>query len=163
MHGVRTAKPPAYIADDDPPNKHDIDNHLDAFAVGDNDYLARAAPPTSQLWLVAASGGAGRRITHGLWSLNGPSWSPDGSHVAVTVQSPPDSGDADQTHIAIVDIRTASVTGMTGRMRLESSPIFSPDGRHVAYSFTSGNSVANQFGSYAAPAGGAWESKPALR
>lgn len=144
----------AYIADDDPPNKRDIDHHLDAFAVGDNDYLARAAPPTSQLWLVAASGGAGRRLTHDDWRLSSPSWSPDGNRVAVTAQTPPDSGDADRTRIVLVDIRTASVAGLTGRTSLESSPLFSPDGRNVAYSFTAGSSVADQFGAYVSPAAG---------
>jgi dipeptidyl aminopeptidase/acylaminoacyl peptidase len=47
----------AYVTSDDPPNQKDIEKHNDSFEVGDNDYLATAAPTPSHIWLVSAEGG----------------------------------------------------------------------------------------------------------
>lgn len=46
----------AYVTSDDPPNQKEIDKHNDSFEVGDNDYLATAAPTSAHIWLVSAQG-----------------------------------------------------------------------------------------------------------
>ncbi|MGC2229047.1 MAG: hypothetical protein WA578_18905, partial [Candidatus Sulfotelmatobacter sp.] len=64
----------AYVTSDDPLNQKEIEKHNDSFEVGDNDYLATAAPTPSHIWLMSIEGeNAGRekakRLTSGLWSL----------------------------------------------------------------------------------------------
>jgi dipeptidyl aminopeptidase/acylaminoacyl peptidase len=59
----------AFVSPDEPPNQADIEKHHDLFEVGDNSFLATAAPTPSHIWLVSASGGAAKRLTSGAWSL----------------------------------------------------------------------------------------------
>ena len=59
----------AYVAPDEPANKQEIDKHLDAFEVGDNNYLATEAETSSHLWLIQADGGMPKRLTSGAWSV----------------------------------------------------------------------------------------------
>jgi hypothetical protein len=59
----------AYVTGDDPTNQKEIEKHNDSFEIGDNVYLTTAAPTPSHIWLVSAQGGAAKRLTSGLWSL----------------------------------------------------------------------------------------------
>src|SRR6202167_2997143 len=44
----------AFVSPDEPPNQADIEKHHDLFEVGDNSFLATAAPTPSHIWLISA-------------------------------------------------------------------------------------------------------------
>jgi dipeptidyl aminopeptidase/acylaminoacyl peptidase len=133
----------AFATADEPANKKDIEKHLDAFEVGNNDYLANATPTSTHIWLVPADGGPARRLTSGPWSLTtipppGPpsaplSWSPDGKSIAFVRQERPHDGDNDRTIVQILDVAAGKTRSLTGRTSLESFPSFSPDGSQIVY------------------------------
>jgi dipeptidyl aminopeptidase/acylaminoacyl peptidase len=133
----------AYVTSDEDPYKKEIEQHNDAFEVGNNDYLATKAPMPSHIWLVAAGGGPARRLTSGTWSLpkflppSSPpsplSWSPDGKAIAIVQQATAQWGDADQSVIAILDVASGQTRKLTGHKALEGYPLYSPDGAHIAY------------------------------
>ena len=80
----------------------------------------------SDIWIVNADGsGEERQLTaRGTWNPSRLSWSPDGRTVAVEAQ-----GD-----LWAVQVSTGVVTNLTRTAAItESSPIWSPDGRWLAY------------------------------
>jgi dipeptidyl aminopeptidase/acylaminoacyl peptidase len=115
----------------------------DAFEVGDNDYLATAAPMPEHIWLVEAAGGKPRRLTSGSWTLAtspppGPppppiSWSPDGQFIAFVRQARPQFGDSDLTAIQILNVDSGTVRSLTHRSKFENFPAYSPDGTQLSY------------------------------
>jgi dipeptidyl aminopeptidase/acylaminoacyl peptidase len=137
------AKELAFAAPDEPANKKALENHEDAFEVGNNDFLATAAPTPCHIWLTAVDTGKARRLTSGSWSLTtvpppGPpssplSWTRDGKALAFVKQVRPHDGDNDQTMVQILDIASGSIRSLTGRTALESFPSFSRDGSRLSY------------------------------
>ena len=133
----------AYVTSDDPPNQKEIDRHNDSFEVGDNDYLATAAPTSSHIWLVSAQGENAKRLTSGPWSLpksappSSPaaplSWTPDGESLLFTRQEDPHLGDRDLTTLQILNVGTGKIRKLTSHQKLESFGLFSPDGSQLAY------------------------------
>ena len=133
----------AYVTSDDPPNQKEIEKHNDSFEVGDNDYLATAAPTSSHVWLVSAEGGAAKRLTSGPWSLpksappSSPaspiSWTPDGKSLTFTRQEHPHFGDGDLTTLQILNVETGEIRKLTNHEKFESFGLFSPDGSQLAY------------------------------
>lgn len=144
----------AFVTSDEPENKKEIEKHLDAFEVGDNDFLTTAAPTPSHLWLVAAEGGKPRRLTQGAWSLaksappSSPAspinWSPDGKSILFTRQEHPQFGDADQTTLQIIDIDSGAMRRVTTHEKFESFGLFSPDGTKIAYWYPRDSDPNNQ-------------------
>jgi dipeptidyl aminopeptidase/acylaminoacyl peptidase len=135
----------AFVSPDEPLNKADIEKHHDLFEVGDNSFLATAAPTPSHIWLVAAAGGAAKRLTSGTWSLSKTaeasppssplSWSADGKQICFTRQADPHYGESDQTVIEILDVDSGKIRQLTKRTLFEGFGFFSPDGSKVAYWF----------------------------
>ncbi len=133
----------AFATSDEPANKKEMEKGLDAFEVGNNDFLATSAPQPTHIWLAPADGRAAKRLTSGTWTLMsvappGPpssplAWSPDGQTIAFVRQDKPCDGDNDLTTVQIVDVATGTLRGLTGRQTLESFPSISPDGTQVAY------------------------------
>ena len=134
-----------FVTADENPDRKQIKQHLDAFEVHDNGYLANEAEMSSHAWLVAADGSAARRLTGGSWSLpkSAPpsppasplSWSPDGKAIAIVQQATPFWGDTDQSVLATLDVSSGQIRKLTGRRLLEGYPVFSPDGSQIAYLF----------------------------
>jgi len=143
-----------FVADDDAPNKKQIDAHLDAFEVGDNDYTATSVPVSSQLYTIPAAGGSAKRLTKRSWQISQLSWSPDGASIAASVQHSLYSGDADQTTIEVFDAKSGAARALTGRAKLEAGPMYSPDGKRIAYGFEPGGTVAHESQAFVSPAGG---------
>ncbi|HET9342242.1 MAG TPA: S9 family peptidase [Candidatus Eremiobacteraceae bacterium] len=141
----------AFVADDDAPNKKQIDAHLDAFEVGDNDYTATSVPASSQLWTIASAGGVAKRLTKGSWQISQLSWSPDGRSIAAAVQHSLYSGDADQSMIEVFDAKSGAAHALTGRSTLEGSPLYSPDGTEIAYGFEPGGTIAHESHAFVSP------------
>jgi dipeptidyl aminopeptidase/acylaminoacyl peptidase len=133
----------AYATSDEPANKKEMEKGQDAFEVGNNDFLATAAPQPTHIWLAPAEGGAAKRLTSGPWTLMsvappGPpgsplAWTPDGKSIAFVRQERPHDGDNDLTIVQIVDVATGKIRSLTGRETLESVPSISPDGSQVSY------------------------------
>jgi dipeptidyl aminopeptidase/acylaminoacyl peptidase len=73
----------AYVSED-APNKKDVEQHLDAVIITDNDYLTQTAPLPAHLWVVDADGSHTERLNSGAWSIvknSQPVWSPDGARI----------------------------------------------------------------------------------
>jgi dipeptidyl aminopeptidase/acylaminoacyl peptidase len=144
----------AFVTSDEPENKKEIEKHLDAFEVGDNDYLATGPATPSHLWLVAGEGGKPRRLTQGAWSLakSAPpsppaspiNWSPDGKSILFTRQEHPQFGDADQTSLQIIDVESGAMRRVTTHEKFESFGLFSPDGSKIAYWYPRDSDPNNQ-------------------
>jgi dipeptidyl aminopeptidase/acylaminoacyl peptidase len=133
----------AYVTEDEPADREAMKKGEDAFEVGNNDFLATAAPRPSHIWLVPAEGGTAQRLTSGSWSVPvseppGPpssplAWSPDGRTIAFAKQVGPHFGDGDKVAIQALDVESGGIRALTGRTLLESVPAWSPDGTQIAY------------------------------
>jgi len=133
----------AYVTPDDPPNKKDIEHHLDAFVVGDQAYQEKAAPTPNHIWLINADGSGDKRLTQGSWSLPtatppGPpasplSWSPDGKFLLFTRM--PNAYDTDGYLASVneLDVQTGTIRTLTSHGKYEGYGSFSPDGSKIAY------------------------------
>ena len=101
----------AFITADEAKNAKAIKAHDDAFQVGDNNFLVRAALTPDHLWVVPSGGGEAKRLTQGEFSLQTdqqdsapvPEWSRDGSSIAFTRFPGPWWGPSFQSVIDQVD------------------------------------------------------------
>ncbi|MBV9403594.1 MAG: S9 family peptidase [Candidatus Eremiobacteraeota bacterium] len=131
----------AFVAQDENPNKNAIRQHLDAFEVGDNDYLRTEASVPSHLWIMNARGGVARRLTRGTFSLStiDPdvgselSWSADGRYIAFNRLPNAIYGDSLGSVIAFYDLRAKRLRKLTTNSGLEGDPLFAPRGQLIAY------------------------------
>jgi dipeptidyl aminopeptidase/acylaminoacyl peptidase len=155
----------AYVATDEPPKVTGEERHNRAFEIQNNHYLLQEAPRPAHVWLISTEGkGPARRLTSGDWTLpvslppSAPSspltWSPDGAHLALIKIATPYTGDSDQSTIQILDVETGGVRALTGRDRLETQPIYSPDGRRIAHWFPRDGVSKNVNEIYVGPARG---------
>jgi dipeptidyl aminopeptidase/acylaminoacyl peptidase len=123
----------AYTASEEPPKREGEEKANRSFEA-DVNYLLTEAPVSSHLWLVPADGGESKRLTSGVWSVEGGlSWSPDGKKIAFDAQ--PGAGPRYWMEVAsrVVDVATGQVSSLSGKSSLEGATGFSPDGRHYAY------------------------------
>lgn len=133
----------AYGANDEPPKKEGEAKFNSTFTVGAQDMFLREQLPSQHIWTIALDGSAARRCTSGGWTLefvlppgsppSGLSWSPDGTRIAFAQTVAPESGKLDSTHVAIVDVASGTITPLTGMRTVENNPVWSPDGKSVAY------------------------------
>ena len=156
----------AYVSADSPAPKGtgEGEKFNDSFEVGNDDYLVRAAPTPSHIWLVSAAGGDDRRLTAGEWSLptvrppGSPSsplaWSPDGRRLAFTRVPTPHSGDFWQSAIQVLDVATGAITAPTSGKRNEGYALFSPDGTQLAYWYARNGDAGFGRDLFVVPAGG---------
>jgi dipeptidyl aminopeptidase/acylaminoacyl peptidase len=141
----------AYVTQDDNPHQKQIDQHLDAFEVGSNDYLHKSQSMPSHLWVIDASGGKARRLTSGTWSLgtvdpygtSDLSWSPDSKKIAFVRFPTPLVGDSMGTVIDIVDVRSGKLVSLNRNSNLENSPEFSPAGTAISYTRNTDGDAGN--------------------
>jgi acylaminoacyl-peptidase len=89
----------------------------------------------SQLFIVAADGGAARQLTEGDFDHEGPpSFTADGSGVLISANR---RADADyeplDSEIYRVDLKDGSLHALTDRRGPDAHPVASPDGKHIAY------------------------------
>src|ERR1700694_4651369 len=129
----------AYDAAAVPKKKKAIDEHHDAFEVGDDGYLISAAPTPVNLWLAPADGNAARRLTSGNGMVFGGdagtslSWSPDGRILAYTWVPSPHLGDTNPAAIMLLDVASGAIRKLAQHSGLENYATFSPDGSQIAY------------------------------
>src|SRR5579884_842866 len=122
----------AYITEDTPRDKKALDEHHDLFVVGDNDFLAQAAPVPSHVWTQELSERAKpKRLTSGKPSEGGPlSWSHDGRYL-VFDRAPDEYATAHflLSHSVVYDTASGSAhdIGNVG------GATFAPEGLQIAY------------------------------
>jgi len=153
----------AAIVRDKNPYQKQIENHLDAFEVGNNDYLHEAAAIPSHLWLVDARSGKSKRLTSGSFSLAtvdpdgaaDPSWSPRGDAVAFVRLPTPLVGDSLGGVVETVDVATGRIHKLTRNNGLEGSPLYSPASNAIAYTRSTNGDPTNGIAIYVAQ-GGTW-------
>jgi len=116
----------------------------DAFEVSSGDYLARAATTPSHIWLTSLDAHQ-RRLTAGgagLPSMSPPyatvasqiSWSSNGRTIAFARLPSADEDDANHQEIRLLDVATGTQRKLApGRYQM--MPLFSPDGRRIAYAY----------------------------
>jgi dipeptidyl aminopeptidase/acylaminoacyl peptidase len=111
----------------------------DDFKVVDQDiYVTGQEIIMNHLWVVTTQKNStgsyeARRVTGGNFSVSQWDWSPD-SEAAVFSHTPgPGAEDILQSDISKVDLKTGEVTSLVKTEATETSPIYSPDGRWIAF------------------------------
>lgn len=101
----------AFVAQDPPVNEKAVKAHDDVFQVTDGNFQLRAAVSPWHLWVVASTGGAAKRLTHGDYSLQTDQqgatplvWTHDGKHVVFTRFPNPYWGPSFHSVIAEADV-----------------------------------------------------------
>jgi dipeptidyl aminopeptidase/acylaminoacyl peptidase len=150
----------AYAAEDAKPKHTGSARFHDAFDVGNNPITAREIAPPVHLWLAPLEGKA-RQLTRGSASVASGeasstlSWSPDGKTLAFVLTPNTVLNDAIHGHIMLVDVATGALRRLTPNAGYESDPHFSPDGTHVSYTHSLGDSQITLNEAYVTtPAGG---------
>ncbi|MBL8227990.1 MAG: S9 family peptidase [Bryobacterales bacterium] len=105
----------------------------------------------AQAWAIRVQGGEAWQITKEDSAVSGITWSPDGKHLAFLVKDPPkdkaardkrkkDKFDAivveealEYRHLWTVEIETGKKTRLTEGSFTAGSPVYSPDGKWIAY------------------------------
>jgi len=100
-----------------------------------NDGGGYVQPGTSQLFLVAATGGAPRQLTFGPYDNGGSvEWSPDGKTLLFSANRNPDwELEPLQSEIYALDVASGAITTLTSRKGPDGGAQFSPDGKQIAY------------------------------
>lgn len=111
---------------------------------------------TSQVWLLDRRGGEARKVTNVKGDLNDYTWSPDGMQLALVITDPPDTSKTKtqkpyvmdrfqfkqdvsgyqmnrRTHLFLFTIQSGKLDTLTKGNYNESSPVFSPDGKQIAF------------------------------
>lgn len=108
-------------------------------------FIMREAPPTQKedfrvvgddprpphLYLIDVDAGTATRLTRSPFSFTNPSWSPDGSTIAVE-QEPAGIADFQKHDIALVS-RSGAVRMLVTWPGSDRNPTFSPDGKSIAF------------------------------
>jgi dipeptidyl aminopeptidase/acylaminoacyl peptidase len=133
----------AFAADDEAPKRTGESKFLTTFTVGAQDMFLTKPLTPQHIWLVPSAGGEAKRLTSGAWTLefvlppgsppSGLSWSPDGARIAFAYVPAPESGKLDSVSIRVLEVATGKITPLTGVRRFENNPVFSPDGKSIAY------------------------------
>jgi len=127
----------------------------------DGKYLSfvssRQGATNSQIWLLNRLGGEGKQLTNLKADLVDYSWSPDGKKILMTLKSPLDSvkpktpkplvinkyrfkrdvegyiTQRQPVHLYLLDIETKKIDTLTNGEYDETSAVFSPDGKQIAF------------------------------
>ena len=94
----------------------------------------------THLHIADVATGKVRRVTSGPWSIHGFfSWSPDGKTIAIDRALGSSLDDQFRTDLFLVGVADGSLTPLVVRPGIDRGPVFSPDGKWVA--FTSGGGI----------------------
>jgi dipeptidyl aminopeptidase/acylaminoacyl peptidase len=151
----------AYTAADPAPKRTGADRFRDSFVFTTEPIIARSAPRPAHLFTIATDGGRATQLTFGTQSVatgeaqSTISWSADGKTIAFTVTPNAILNDAERSHVEMVDVASGRVSRLTNHDAYEVNPLFSPDGKRIAYEYSRGDGQSNQVEAYiTTPAGG---------
>jgi dipeptidyl aminopeptidase/acylaminoacyl peptidase len=155
----------AFVASDEAPKLTGEERHNRSFEIRNNHYLLQEAPRPAHVWLIATDfKSPARKLTSGAWTLpetlppgspSSPiSWSPDGKDLAIVKVASPYTGDSDKSTIQILTADSGAMRPLTGRSRLESQPVFSPDGTKIAHWYPRDGDTKNVNELHVGPVGG---------
>jgi dipeptidyl aminopeptidase/acylaminoacyl peptidase len=132
----------AYTAADAPAAQTGADRFRDSFLFTTEPITARDAPRPLHLFTVSLDQVTATQLTFGSESAaegESPSWSPDGATIAITLCRNAISNDESYSRAVLVDVAAKRTHSLTSRSMWESYPRFSPDGAHIAYSYSDGD------------------------
>ncbi len=136
----------AYAAAEPQPARTGSDRFRDSFIFTTEPITARDSPRPVHLFTISLDNGTTAQLTFGPQSVGDGStisWSPDGKTIAFTLCRNAILNDQIYSRAALVDVGSTKVRFLTGRTMWESDPVFSPDGAHVAYTYSNGDPQVN--------------------
>lgn len=87
----------------------------------------------NHIWVVDVASGKATKVTSGAFTVSGaPSWSADDSKLAFAASPTPLIRD-ERRDVYVVDVASKQLDKITAASEAESSPVYSPDGRHLAF------------------------------
>ncbi|UUX93015.1 S9 family peptidase [Methanoplanus endosymbiosus] len=96
--------------------------------------VAGENPPMISLWTIPAEHGAEPvKIAGGDCSVMDFSWAPDGSSIAFSHQKTAEFKDFGTQDISVVRLSDGSIRPLTTAIASKTNPVFSPDGKYVAF------------------------------
>ena len=111
-----------------------VSRHIDRtwFKYDGKGYLPKER---THLWLFDARTGKGRQLTdHAVWDEMTPAWSPDGSQVAfVSNRTPEPDLEPESVDLFVMPAEGGEAVITPTPLGGKSNPVFSPDGRQIAY------------------------------
>ena len=155
----------AYVAQDPQPERKGADKFRDSFIFTTEPIVARSAPRPEHLFVQSLDGGDATQLTFGPETVaageaqSSISWSHDGKTIAFVLCPNAILNEESNSHVALVDVESKKVRALTGHTMWEGSPLFSPDGTHIAYTYSNGDEQVNLNELYVTtPDGGAGKS-----
>lgn len=102
-------------------------------------------PGFTQLFVVAADGGAPRQITSGSFDAGEPAWTRDGKALIFSSNRSSNAEyEINESNLYRVDVNDGTITQLTDRVGPDTSPAVSPDGRRVAFLGYDDRRIGNQ-------------------
>jgi dipeptidyl aminopeptidase/acylaminoacyl peptidase len=152
----------AYVSADGAAERTGADRFRDSFVFTTEPIVARHLPDPAHLFLLSLQNGETTQLTAGSQSVatgegqSTLSWAPDGKTLAFTLTPNAILNDESYSRVALVDVTTRSQRALTPHAAWEGNPLFSPDGKHVAYLYSDGDPQVNLTELYVtSPSGGA--------
>ena len=143
----------AYVTEDEPANKAEIEKGHTVFEVGNNDLFISSQPNPSHIWSINLENGENKKLTSGTWSLpvtippgapSSPlSWSSNGKDIAFVKVNSPYSGDSRYRTLQMLSIADGTMKQITPRNQFESYPSFSIDGSSICYWYKKGENSSD--------------------
>ena len=108
-----------------------VDRHPTWSPDGQQIAFSSSADGTTDLYIVAATGGGATRLTQGVGFLGSPAWSPDGTMIAIDCQVDPGNGD-----ICVIRADGGGLARLTSDPGRDYGAAWKPDGSTLAFATT---------------------------
>ncbi len=95
-------------------------------------WTSRTPPPVNKLWLLDIATKKAKPLTGDPLNVETLNWSPDGSRIALSARDK-DADGSFQGDIYSLDVRTGKVDSLLKQEGFDSEPIWSPDGKWIAF------------------------------